>query len=97
MELSSPLVQINIVSSLYSRDMALSNEEQILKHLDQIRRILAVLLTNGLKQREQITALDRAGLPPREIADLLGTSSNTIRVELVALRKARRPRKHLER
>ena len=70
--------------------MALSNEEQILTQLDQIRRILAVMATKGLKQREQIATLSQAGLSPKDIAELLGTSSNTVRVELVALRKARR-------
>jgi DNA-directed RNA polymerase specialized sigma24 family protein len=70
--------------------MALSNEEEILTQLDQIRRILAVMATKGLKQRDQITTLDQAGLAPKDIAELLGTSSNTVRVELVALRKARR-------
>ncbi len=67
----------------------------ILSHLDQIRRILAVLATKGLKQRQQIALLSQAGLRPKDIADLLGTSSNTVRVELVALRKARGKKKSL--
>lgn len=70
--------------------MPLSTEEQILAQLDQVRRILAVIATKGVKQREQIAILDQAGLAPKEIADLLGTSPNTVRVELVALRKAGR-------
>jgi len=65
-------------------------QELILSQLDQIRRILAVLATRGLKQRHQIALLSQAGLRPKDIADLLGTSSNTVRVELVALRKANR-------
>jgi DNA-directed RNA polymerase specialized sigma24 family protein len=72
--------------------MGISNEEQIVTQLDQIRRILAVMATKGLKQRDRITTLDQAGLSPKDIADLLGTSSNTVRVELVGLRKARRAR-----
>ena len=67
-----------------------STEEQILGQLDQIRRILVVMATSGIKQRDQIAILNQAGLPPKDIADLLGTSSNTVRVELVALRKAKR-------
>lgn len=70
--------------------MPLTNEEQVLAQLDQIRRILAVLATKGLKQRDQITILNQAGLSPKDIADLLGTSSNTVRVELVAIRKVNR-------
>jgi len=71
-----------------------STEEQILEQLDQIRRILAVIATKGLKQREQIAILNQAGLAPKDIADLLGTSSNTVRVELVGLRKAKRSGKN---
>jgi DNA-directed RNA polymerase specialized sigma24 family protein len=69
--------------------MALTVEEQTLEKLDQILRMLAVMAMRGLKQREQITLLDDAGFQPKTIAELLGTSSNTVRVELVTLRKAR--------
>lgn len=55
--------------------------------LDKILRVLAVLATKGMKQREQISLLNQAGMRPKDIAELLGTSSNTVRVELVALRK----------
>ncbi len=63
-------------------------EHAMLDRLDKILRLLAVLATKDMKQREQIAFLDRAGLKPKYIAELLGTSSNTVRVELVALRKA---------
>lgn len=56
--------------------------------LHKILRLLAVLATRDMKQRDQIALLDRAGFKPKEIAEFLGTSSNTVRVELVALRKA---------
>lgn len=68
-------------------------EQQALTKLDQILRILVAVATRGLKQREQIALLDGAGFLPKEIAELIGTSSNTVRVELVALRKANRVRK----
>jgi len=64
-------------------------DEQALEKLDQILRILVANATRGLKQREQIDLLDRAGFQPKAIAELLNTSSNTIRVELVKLRKSR--------
>jgi DNA-directed RNA polymerase specialized sigma24 family protein len=69
--------------------MPQTTEQLMLAKLDQILRILAVLATKGMKQREQIALLNQAGLQPKDIADLLGTSSNTVRVELVALRKAK--------
>jgi DNA-directed RNA polymerase specialized sigma24 family protein len=61
--------------------------------LQKILRLLLVLATKDMKQRDQIALLDRASFKPKEIAGLLGTSSNTVRVELVALRKAGK-RKH---
>jgi hypothetical protein len=67
-----------------------STEQQQIEKLDQILRILAVIATKGLKQRDQIAILDKAGLAPKHIAELLRTTSNTIRVELVALRRADR-------
>lgn len=70
--------------------MAQSIEQQMLEKLDQILRIMVMTTTRGLKQREQIALLDRAGFSPKTIAELLGTSSNTVRVELVGLRKAKR-------
>lgn len=63
-------------------------EQLLLAKVDKILRILVVLATKDMKQREQIALLSQAGLQPRDIADLLGTTSNTVRVELVALRKA---------
>lgn len=73
--------------------MAQQTEEQAIAKLDQILRILVVLATRGLKQRDQIALLDGAGFSPKTIADLLGTSSNTVRVELVALRKTNRTKR----
>lgn len=68
--------------------MPQSTHEQALEKLDQILRILVIAVTRGLKQREQIALLDQAGFQPKAIAELLGTSSNTVRVELVGLRRA---------
>ncbi|MBZ5616764.1 MAG: hypothetical protein LAO23_22405 [Acidobacteriia bacterium] len=68
--------------------MPRTTDELILQKIDQILRILAAAATAGMKQREQIALLNRAGLQPKDIADLLGTSSNTVRVELVSLRKS---------
>ena len=63
-------------------------EDELLTKIDRIMRLLATNAIKGLTQREQIAILNQVGFPPREIADLVGTSSNTVRVELVALRKA---------
>lgn len=44
--------------------------------------LLALLLVQERKQSEQITLLNRAGFRPLEIASLLGTTSNTVSVQL---------------
>jgi DNA-directed RNA polymerase specialized sigma24 family protein len=73
--------------------MANTRDEVAIEKLDSILRLLAVMATKDMRQRDQIALLSRAGLPPRDIADILGTSSNTVRVELVAIRKAKPRRK----
>lgn len=73
--------------------MAPTTEEQILDRTDKILRILAAIATKGLKQREQIALLDQAGLEPKDIANLLGTTGNTVRVELVKIRRKKGKRK----
>jgi len=68
--------------------MAKSTEQLVLQKLDQVLRVLTISVTSGLKQRPQIALLDRAGFLPKDIAKLLGTTSNTVSVELTRLRKA---------
>ena len=69
--------------------MGEKTDELILDRLNKILRILAAIATKEMKQRDQIALLSQAGLQPKDIADLLGTSSNTVRVELVGLRRTR--------
>ena len=47
-------------------------EDQILAKLDYLLRVHTISVTKGMKQNEQIALLNRAGLPPKKIADLLG-------------------------
>ncbi len=69
--------------------MAKSIEQLVLEKLDRLLRVLAISVTKGMKQNEQIALLDRAAFPPKEIAALLGTTSNTVSVALTNLRKAK--------
>ena len=52
-----------------------------------IRRLLALSLTDGKKQREQIALLAAAGMDRHEIAELVGTTAGTVSVELSNLKK----------
>jgi DNA-binding CsgD family transcriptional regulator len=65
-----------------------NREEQILEELQKMTRLLSIIATHGLSQRDQIAALDRAGFTPKQTAELVGTTSNTVSVYLSALRKA---------
>ena len=60
---------------------------ELKNRIDRGIHLLAVLAVKGLDQREQIALLDRAGFEPREIADVIGTTSNTVRVALVTIRR----------
>lgn len=53
-----------------------------------IRLVAMTVVADKPTLREQIGLLSRAGLQPKWIADLLGTTPNTVSVELSKLRKA---------
>jgi CRP-like cAMP-binding protein len=53
-----------------------------------LRRLLALSVIEGKKQREQIRILSVAGLDRHEIAELLSTTPGTVSVEISNLRKA---------
>ncbi len=61
--------------------------------------LLALLLVQERQQPEQIALLNRAGFRPAEIAALLGTTRNTVSVQLSIQKrerkvaKARKPKK----
>ena len=63
------------------------SNEPIAARLDRLIRLIAVAISEGKTNRQQIATLSRAGFMPAEIAEIIGTTSNTVRVELVQLRK----------
>jgi len=69
--------------------MAEVSEEIITSTLKKLLRLIAVLGRRDLKQREGIAVLSQAGLGPKEIAEILGTTRNTVNVALANLRKSR--------
>jgi len=48
------------------------------------------LLKDAKNQRERIALLSTAGVPPVRIAEMLGTTSNTVNKELSVIRKAKK-------
>lgn len=66
----------NLAEELQDRPDGLTAFESKLVNL------LALLLVQERKQPEQIALLNRAGFRPAEIASLLGTTPNTVSVQL---------------
>ena len=68
------------------------NTKAIVERLDRLTNLVAIGLLGGKTQREQIRLLSKGGFPPREIAELVGTTPNTVRVELTSIRKDKKKR-----
>jgi DNA-binding CsgD family transcriptional regulator len=60
------------------------------KKIDILTRLVAIGLVNGKRQREQIKLLSIAGMGPNDIAELIGTTPNTVNVALSVLRKEKK-------
>ncbi len=60
---------------------------QILAQLDRLTRLVLILVTKGMAQKDQISALSGAGMQPRDIADLIGTTPHAVSVTLSNIRR----------
>jgi DNA-binding NarL/FixJ family response regulator len=67
-------------------------EEEVSEQLRRIVRLLTVLATKGMSQKDQVAVLASAGFQPKEIAELLNTTANTVSVTLHSLRKQKAER-----
>ncbi len=68
--------------------------DDVARELRRIGRILAVIAIGTEKsQRDKIARLSEMGFLPSEIAKIVGTSANTVNVELHDLRKRVRRKK----
>jgi len=66
---------------------------EISRKLDVLIRLSALqLVQNSERQKDQIASLADAGFQPKQIAEILGTTSNTVSVSLNAIKKDRAPR-----
>jgi len=62
----------------------------VVERLNILTKLVAAGFLKGKTQREQIWLLSKTGLQSGEIAELIGTSPNTVSVELTAMRKAKK-------
>ena len=67
--------------------MTLEPRDDIASELRRISRLLTLLVTKNLSQKDKIAVLSSAGLQPKEIAELIGTTPNTVSVTLAQMRK----------
>ena len=65
----------------------MNKDDEILLELRRMIRLLALLATKGMNQKEQIWELSCAGFQPKEISELIGTTANTVSVTLSGIRK----------
>ncbi len=71
--------------------MPSDSENEILARLDLLVRLQALNMVKDFESsKDKILFLSAAGMQPKEIADLLETSSNNVSV---TLSKARKPKK----
>lgn len=64
--------------------------DDVSRKLDVLIRLQAFALLDGKSKRDQLNILAFAGMQPKEISEILDTTSNTISVELYKLRKEKR-------
>ena len=61
--------------------------DDVVNKLDVLIRLTAISICADKTQKEKIQILDSAGLSPKEIAEMIGTTRNTVSVALAGLRK----------
>jgi DNA-directed RNA polymerase specialized sigma24 family protein len=61
--------------------------------IDTIIKLMVLGMTEGKNQVDQVMLLAKAGFKPKEIAETLDTTPNTVRVALSKLRKEKPRRK----
>ena len=74
-------------------DELLSRQDGVTALESKLVKILALHLVHEREQSDQIDLLSRAGFRPAEIADLVGTTPNTVRVLLSQERAAKKKRR----
>ena len=63
------------------------SDDKIIEELKDIKKLLALSLTKDQSKVEQIEFLSNVGFEPKEIAEIINTTANTVRVSLSRIRK----------
>lgn len=67
--------------------------EELLNEVKRTNRLLVVMATKDLSQTDKIDTLYKAGYSPKEIAEMIGTTSNTVNVTINKLKKVNTKKK----
>ena len=70
-----------------------ASNDPVVRQLERIANLLGLLVTHGKPQVEQIAVLSGAGYSSAEIAQLIGTTRNTVSVALSHMKAARKQKK----
>jgi DNA-binding NarL/FixJ family response regulator len=70
-----------------------SNTDEVVRKLDVLIRLVAVGICADKTQKEKIQILAGVGLAPKEIADFVGTTPNTVSVSLSTMKREKTKQK----
>ncbi|MCD4739668.1 hypothetical protein K8R43_00595 [archaeon] len=63
--------------------------KELMRKLEQILRVNALNVGKDRTKTERILMLDKVGFTPKEISEIIGTTSNTVSVTLSQTKKRR--------
>ena len=63
---------------------------ELIQEMKKMNKLLVLMATKGLAQNEKIAMLSNAGFAQKEIADFVGTTSNTVNTTLNRLKSKKR-------
>jgi len=66
---------------------------ELIEEIKKTNKLLVIMATKDLSQSDKIALLSKVGFGQKEIADLVGTTSNTVGVTLHKLKKTGKKQK----
>lgn len=67
--------------------------KELIDEIKKTNKLLVILATKDLSQTDKIIMLNKVGFGQKEIADLVGTTSNTVGVTLNRIKKSSKKNK----
>ena len=64
--------------------------DELIAEIKKLNKLLILLLTKDFTQNDKIVYLNESGYTPKEISELIGTTSNTVSVTINKLKKRKK-------